>query len=49
MQVSGTILNQTGAAVQVIALDMAIYLSLSMATLLALRFYERRLAWGAQR
>ncbi len=49
MQVSGTILNQTGAAVQVIALDMAIYLSLSMATLLVLRLYERRLAWGLQR
>jgi general L-amino acid transport system permease protein len=49
MQVSGTILNQTGAAVQVIALDMAIYLSLSLATLAILRLYERRFSWGAQR
>ena len=49
MQVSGTILNQTGAAVQVIALDMAIYLSLSLATLAILRLYERRLSWGARR
>jgi general L-amino acid transport system permease protein len=46
MQVSGTILNQTGAAVQVIALDMAIYLGLSLATLAALRLYERRFRWG---
>ena len=42
MQVSGTILNQTGAAVQVIGLAMAIYLVLSLATLLVLRLYERR-------
>jgi general L-amino acid transport system permease protein len=49
MQVSGTILNQTGAAVQVIALDMVIYLSLSLATLALLRLYERRLSWGARR
>ncbi len=49
MQVSGTILNQTGAAVQVIALDMAIYLALSLATLLVLRLYERRFGWGLQR
>jgi general L-amino acid transport system permease protein len=49
MQVSGTILNQTGAAVQVIALDMVIYLSLSLATLAILRLYERRLSWGARR
>ena len=49
MQVSGTILNQTGAAVQVIGLAMAIYLVLSMATLLVLRLYERRFAWNAAR
>lgn len=49
MQVSGTILNQTGAAVQVIALDMAIYLALSLATLSVLRLYERRFSWGRQR
>jgi general L-amino acid transport system permease protein len=49
MQVSGTILNQTGAAVQVIGLAMAIYLVLSLATLLVLRLYERRFAWSAAR
>ena len=49
MQVSGTILNQTGAAVQVIGLAMAIYLVLSMATLLVLRIYERRFSWSAAR
>ncbi len=49
MQVSGTILNQTGAAVQVIALDMAIYLGLSLATLAILRLYERRFSWGTAR
>jgi general L-amino acid transport system permease protein len=49
MQVSGTILNQTGAAVQVIALDMAIYLGLSLATLGLLRLYERRFQWRTAR
>jgi len=49
MQVSGTILNQTGAAVQVIGLAMAIYLVLSLATLLVLRLYERRFSWSAAR
>ncbi len=48
MQVSGTIINQSGAAVQVIALDMAIYLGLSLVTLVILRLYERRFAWGAR-
>jgi general L-amino acid transport system permease protein len=48
MQVSGTILNQTGAALQVIAIDMALYLSLSMATLWLMRLYERRLRWGGR-
>ena len=49
MQVSGTILNQTGAAVQVLALDMVIYLGLSLATLGLLRLYERRFRWGTAR
>jgi general L-amino acid transport system permease protein len=48
MQVSGTILNQTGAALQVIAIDMALYLSLSLATLALMRLYERRLRWGGR-
>ena len=49
MQVSGTILNQTGAALQTIALDMGLYLALSAATLALMRFYERRFAWGVGR
>jgi general L-amino acid transport system permease protein len=49
MQVSGTILNQTGAAVQVLGLAMAIYLVISLLALLVLRLYERRFAWGATR
>jgi general L-amino acid transport system permease protein len=48
MQVSGTILNQTGAALQVIGIDMALYLCLSLATLWLMRLYERRLAWGGR-
>jgi general L-amino acid transport system permease protein len=49
MQVSGTILNQTGAAVQVIGIAMAIYLVISLLALLVMRLYERRFAWGAAR
>ena len=49
MQVSGTILNQTGAAVQVIAIDMGLYLLLSMLTLLLVHLYNRRVTWSAQR
>lgn len=48
MQVSGTILNQTGAALQVIALSMALYLLLSLATLAVTAAYERRLRWGGR-
>jgi general L-amino acid transport system permease protein len=49
MQVSGTILNQTGAAVQVIALVMTIYLAISALTLLAVKLYERRFRWSLPR
>ncbi|WP_298356267.1 ABC transporter permease subunit [Rhodoblastus sp.] len=48
MQVSGTILNQTGAALQVMALVMALYLALSLVTLALTRLYERRLRWGGR-
>jgi general L-amino acid transport system permease protein len=48
MQVSGTILNQTGAALQVMALVMTLYLGLSLATLALTRVYERRLRWGGR-
>jgi general L-amino acid transport system permease protein len=48
IQVSGTILNQTGAALQVMGLVMALYLGLSLATLALVRLYERRLRWGGR-
>ena len=48
MQVSGTILNQTGAALQTIAVDMALYLGLSVLTLALMRRIERKSDWGAK-
>ena len=46
MQVFGrTTLNQTGQAVEVIAMTMAVYLAISMAVAGATQLYERR-AWG---
>lgn len=48
MQVSGTILNQTGAALQTIAIDMALYLGLSMLTLALMRRIEKKSDWGAK-
>jgi general L-amino acid transport system permease protein len=41
---AGTVLNQTGAAVQVIFITMAVYLSISLFTSLAMNFYNRRIA-----
>jgi general L-amino acid transport system permease protein len=41
--VSGTILNQSGRAVEVIALVMAIYLSISLLTSLFMNWYNRRI------
>ena len=40
---AGTVLNQTGAAVQVIAITMAVYLALSLVTSLAMGLYNRRM------
>jgi general L-amino acid transport system permease protein len=48
MQVSGTILNQTGAALQTIAVDMALYLGLSLLTLALMRRIERAYDWSAR-
>ncbi len=47
MQVSGTILNQTGAALQTIAVDMGLYLGLSLLTLALMRRVERSYGRGA--
>lgn len=41
--VSGTVLNQSGRAVEVIALVMAVYLSLSLLTSLLMNWYNRRI------
>jgi general L-amino acid transport system permease protein len=40
--VSGTILNQSGRAVEVITLTMAVYLSLSLLTAVFMNWYNNR-------
>ena len=42
----GTVLNQTGAAVQVIVVTMAVYLAISLATSGLMTLYARRTAWA---
>jgi general L-amino acid transport system permease protein len=41
---AGTVLNQTGAAVQVIFITMAVYLAISLMASLAMNLYNRRFA-----
>jgi general L-amino acid transport system permease protein len=41
---AGTVLNQTGAAVQVIGVTMAVYLTISLTTSLLMNIYNRRIA-----
>ena len=41
---AGTVLNQTGAAVQVIAITMAVYLVISLITAMIMNVYNRRMA-----
>ena len=41
---TGTVLNQTGQAVTVVAITMAVYLTISLATSLAMNIYNRRVA-----
>jgi general L-amino acid transport system permease protein len=41
---TGIVLNQTGQAVEVIAITMAVYLSLSLATSAFMNWYNRRIA-----
>jgi general L-amino acid transport system permease protein len=41
---AGTVLNQTGAAVQVILVTMAVYLAISLVASLAMNLYNRRVA-----
>jgi len=40
--ISGTIINQTGRAVEMIAVVMAVYLTLSLITSLVMNWYNRR-------
>jgi general L-amino acid transport system permease protein len=44
MSITNTILNQTGQAVEAIALMMAIYLAISLITSLAMNWYNRHIA-----
>ena len=41
---TGTVLNQTGQAVEVVAITMLVYLSISLVTSLAMNLYNRRVA-----
>jgi len=41
---TGTVLNQTGQAVEVVAITMLVYLSISLVTSLAMNIYNRRVA-----
>jgi len=41
---TGTVLNQTGQAVEVVAITMAVYLSISIATSLFMNWYNARIA-----
>jgi general L-amino acid transport system permease protein len=41
---AGTVLNQTGQAVEVIAITMAVYLAISLVTSLLMNLYNRRVA-----
>jgi general L-amino acid transport system permease protein len=43
---AGTVLNQTGAAVQVIAITMAVYLALSLVTSFAMGLFNRRMQFA---
>ena len=41
---AGTVLNQTGQAVEVIAITMAVYLTISLITSALMNLYNRRMA-----
>ncbi len=41
---TGTVLNQTGQAVEVVAVTMAVYLTISLVTSFAMNLYNRRMA-----
>jgi general L-amino acid transport system permease protein len=41
---TGTVLNVTGQAVEVVAITLAVYLAISLVTAFAMNLYERRVA-----
>jgi general L-amino acid transport system permease protein len=41
---TGTVLNQTGQAVEVVTITMAVYLAISLLTSLVMNVYNRRIA-----
>ena len=41
---TGTVLNQTGQAVEVVMITMAVYLSISLVTSLVMNWYNARIA-----
>jgi general L-amino acid transport system permease protein len=41
---TGTVLNQTGQAVEVVSITMAVYLSISLFTSLVMNWYNSRIA-----
>jgi general L-amino acid transport system permease protein len=41
---TGTVLNQTGQAVEVVAITMAVYLTISLTTSIAMNYYNSRIA-----
>ena len=41
---TGTVLNQTGQAVEVVAITMAVYLTISLATSSLMNIYNARMA-----
>jgi general L-amino acid transport system permease protein len=41
---TGTVLNQTGQAVEVVAITMAVYLTISLVTSMLMNFYNSRIA-----
>jgi general L-amino acid transport system permease protein len=46
---AGTVLNQTGQAVVVIGITMAVYLSISLTISLTMNLYNRRIALAEMR
>ncbi len=46
VSVANTTINQTGQAIEGIAIIMAVYLTISLSISLFMNWYNRRTAWG---